>query len=64
MVAVVAMQVEEKSHQHGDQGANGGGQEKVPRLLLKLGTKSRKKDRARVVGCWPKSNAKEWSTLL
>jgi len=31
---------------------NGGSQEKVPRLLLKLGVRSKKKERARVVGCW------------
>jgi len=31
---------------------NGGSQEKVPRLLLKLGVRSKKEERARVVGCW------------
>jgi hypothetical protein len=40
-------------------GANGGGQEKVPRLLLKLGARSSKEDGVRVVGCWPGSNASD-----
>lgn len=59
MVAVVAMQMEEETHQHGDWGADGGGQEKVLKLLLKLRARSRKEDGARVIGCWPKSNAND-----
>jgi hypothetical protein len=38
---------------------NGGSQEKVPRLLLKLGARSKKEERARVVGYWAKEHVND-----